>query len=105
MLVSGKIEEKRLHKLICTYLHDRLYGDEHLKVERMIECNTQLADLAEKLRQLKPHAEAAFRSLEDEPLSLKLLSLTKVDGRFLASDHSRPGFSSTHIGPENHHPV
>ena len=105
MLVSEKAREKRLHKLICAYVHDRLYGDEHAEIERMIESNTRLADVVEKLRLLKPHAEAAFRSLEDEPLSLKLLPLIQVDGRILESDRSQPGFLSMHIGPENHPPV
>ena len=77
MLVAEKAEEKRLHKRICDYAHDWLYGDEDAEIKRMVESHPRLAVLVEKLQALKPHAEAAFRSLEDEPLSLELLPIIK----------------------------
>jgi len=78
MLVAEKGEEKRLHKNICAYAHDWLYSEEEAEIKHMVEGNARLANLVEKLRQLKPHAEAAFRSLEDEPMSLELLPLIRA---------------------------
>lgn len=75
MLVAEKAEEKRLHKRICDFVHDWLYGDEGAEIKNVVESNARLADLVDKLRQLKPHAEAAFKSLEDEPFSLEALRL------------------------------
>ena len=78
ILVAEKIKEKRIHKRICEYAHDWLYGEEEAEISRMLECNTQLADLVERLRLLVPHTEAAFRSLEDEPASLELLPIIRT---------------------------
>ncbi|MEM8950147.1 MAG: hypothetical protein AAGC99_12535 [Pseudomonadota bacterium] len=78
MLVAGKIEEKRLHKRICAYAHDWLYGKEEAEIKRLIESNRRLFDLVERLRLLVPDTEAAFRTLEDEPRSLELLPIIRT---------------------------
>lgn len=77
MLVADKAEEKRFHKRICAYAHDWLYGDEDAEIKCMVESHARLADLVERLQALTPHAEAAFKSLEDEPLSLELLPIIR----------------------------
>ena len=80
MLVAERTEEKRWHKRICAYVHDRIYnGDECREIEAVIKSAPRLIELVERLRDLKPHVEAAFRCLEDEPLSLELLPLIRSD--------------------------
>lgn len=80
MLVAELTEEKRWHKLICTYVHDRIYnGDECREIEAVIKSDPRLIELVERLRALKLHVEAAFRCLEDDPLSLELLPLIRSD--------------------------
>lgn len=77
-LVANKTDEKRLHKRICAFIHGHVFGEERIAIERMIEVDPGLADLVGQLRELKPDVEAAFRSLEDEPLSLKLFDFIKT---------------------------
>ena len=80
MLVAERTEEKRWHKRICAYIHDRIYnGDECREIEAVITSDPRLIELVERLQDLKPHLEAAFRCLEDEPLSLDLLPLIRSD--------------------------
>ena len=77
MLVDERPEEKRLHKRICEYAHNWLYGEEEAEIRRIVESNLPLLDLVERLRLLVPDTEAAFRSLEDEAISLQMLPIIR----------------------------